>query len=114
MVFFFISSLLRQQEQGRARAGQGRAEQGRAGQGRAGQGRAGQGRAGQGRAGQGRQSAGQGGAWGGQVTCFGSGRDVGVTVPMAVERWANVLDRSAPSRSWGGLSLEFRGLGFSV
>ena len=34
-------------------------------------------------------------------TCSGTGQDVGATVPMAVGRRANVLDRSAPSRSRG-------------
>ena len=45
-------------------------------------------------------------------TCSATVYDVGATVPVAVERRASVLDRSAPSRS-RGLSAA-QGLGFRV
>ena len=61
-------------------------------------------------------------------TCSGTGPIVGATVPMAVERRASVLGRSAPSRSKGlsaahprrwaaqasSLGLRVWGLGFGV
>ena len=97
--------------------GQGRGR-GREGQGQGGRGRGAGAGAGQGQ-GQGQGQGGQGPGWRGAFcrandfnkwprpvlvpkrTCSGTGYDVGATVPVAVERRASVLDRSAPSRSRG-------------